>query len=179
MGITINALKNFLHFSLATLAVNGNFQDPCLKIREKEHKKSKKEWEKGEEERKWGNSNMEIYTLYFRGCSEGSSAEAAAAATATATVEVMRERWVDERMNEEREKVKGGTERYKGRKSRGMNECEKRGERDEMDKAVLCTLFLLRESARECREKKCLLLRYYLKMTEAALFPRSSSSSSS
>lgn len=100
---------------------------------------------------------MEINTLYFRGCSEGSSAEAAAAATATATVEVMRERWVDERMNEEREKVKGGTERYKGRKSRGMNECEKRDERDEMDKAVLCTLFLLKKSARERVQRKKML----------------------
>lgn len=41
----------------------------------------------------------------------------------------------------EREKVKGGTQRCKG--GGGLeqrNECEKRDLREEMDKAVLCTL---------------------------------------
>ena len=63
MGITINALQNFLHFSLATLAVHGNFQNPCLKNREKEHKKSKTVGKREEKKEVGLGANVQTWKL--------------------------------------------------------------------------------------------------------------------
>ena len=64
--------------------------------------------------------------------------------------------------------MKGGTERCRYRGEEQRNECEKRLKSGNGQSSTLYS-FLLRE--RERVQKKCSLLRYYLKMTKAAPFP--------